>query len=74
MRKTFTFLGDIMVRYNKKYSFRMNQDLKNNLKKFCEDFNIKESEYVRKSLEKCLIYDMMNGGKLPNFNTFSNNA
>ena len=58
-----------MVRYDNRYTFRMNQDLKNTLKKFCEDYRLKESEFVRNSVEKCLVNEMQNRGKTPEFNS-----
>ncbi len=56
-----------MIIYDNHYTIRMNQDLKNSLKKYCDEFRLKESEFVRNSIEKCLISEMQSRGKEPNF-------
>ena len=56
-----------MVRYDNRYTFRMNQELKNSLKKYCEEHKLKESDFVRKSIEENLISEIQSRGVEPTF-------
>ncbi len=63
-----------MVRYDNRYTFRMNQDLKESLRKYCEENRLRESEFVRKSVERTLMSEMQNGGRTPDFHPIYANA
>ena len=63
-----------MVRYDNRYSFRMNQDLKESLRKYCGENRLRESEFVRKSVERTLMSEMQNVGRVPEFPTLSKSA
>ena len=56
-----------MVRYDNRYTFRMNQELKNSLKRYCEEHKLKESDFVRKSIEENLISEIQSRGVEPTF-------
>ena len=63
-----------MVRYDNRYTFRMNQDLKESLKKYCEENRLRESEFVRKSVERTLVSELRSDGRTPDFNPIYANA
>ena len=63
-----------MVRYDNHYTIRMNEDVKKTLRKYCEEFRVKESEFVRNSIEKCLVSEMQNVGRVPEFPTLFKTA
>ena len=63
-----------MVRYDNRYTFRMNQDLKESLRKYCEENRLRESEFVRKSVERTLMSEMKNGGRNLDFHPIYANA
>tara|TARA_B100001057_G_scaffold422796_1_gene444535 strand:- start:76 stop:234 length:159 start_codon:yes stop_codon:yes gene_type:complete len=52
----------------------MNQDLKESLKKYCEENRLRESEFVRKSVERTLMSEMQNSGRKSDFNPIYANA
>ena len=58
-----------MVRYDNHYTIRMNEDVKKSLRRFCEEFRVKESEFVRNSIEKSLVSELKGMGKKPDFPT-----
>ena len=55
------------MRYDNRYTFRMNQELKNSLKRYCEEHKLKESDFVRKSIEENLISEIQSRGVEPTF-------
>jgi len=56
-----------MVKYDYQRSIRMTNEVKDSLEQLCEEFRLRESEYIRLSLEKCLYADMQNKGMKPTF-------
>ena len=56
-----------MVRFDNHYTIRMNEQVKDSLKRYCEEFRLKESEFVRNSIEEKLVSEMQNVGRKPNF-------
>ena len=63
-----------MVRYDNHYTIRMNEDVKKTLRKYCEEFRVKESEFVRDSIEKNLVSELNSIGKKPDFPTLFRTA
>ena len=41
----------------------MSEDVKNSLRRYCEEYRVKESEFVRNSIEKNLVTELNNIGK-----------
>ena len=58
-----------MVRYDNFLRIRMNEEVKNTLRKYCLESRVKESDFVRNSIEKCLVSELKNKGEKPNFPT-----
>ena len=58
-----------MVRYDEYLRIRMNEAVKSSLRQYCEEYKLKESEFVRNSIEKCLVSELKNKGQEPNFPT-----
>ena len=58
-----------MVRYDQYLRIRMSEQVKNSLRSYCEENRLRESEFVRNSIEKCLVSEMRNKGQEPNFPT-----
>ena len=63
-----------MVRYDNHYTIRMNEKVKDSLKRYCAEYRVKESEFVRNSIEKCLVSEMQNVGRVPEFPTLFKSA
>ena len=63
-----------MVRYDNSYTFRMNHDLKESLKKYCEENRLRESEFVRRSVERTLISELQSDVRKSDFNPIYGNA
>ena len=63
-----------MVRYDNFLRIRMNEEVKNTLRKYCAESRVKESDFVRNSIEKCLVSEMRDKGLEPNFPTMYANA
>ena len=58
-----------MVRYDNHYTIRMNEKVKDSLKRYCAEYKVKESEFVRNSIEKNLVSELNSIGKKPDFPT-----
>ena len=56
-----------MVRYDEYLRIRMSESVKNSLRKYCEENSLRESEFVRNLIEKCLVSKMQNNGQEPTF-------
>ena len=56
-----------MVRYDNHYTIRMNEQVKDSLKRYCEEHKLKESDFVRKSIEENLISEIQSRGVEPTF-------
>jgi len=52
----------------------MNQDLKESLKKYCEENRLRESEFVRKLVERTLMSELRSDGRTPDFHPIYANA
>jgi hypothetical protein len=66
-----------MYRVSMNYSpvLLVSNEVKDSLEQLFEEFRLRESEYIRLSLEKCLYADMQNKGMKPTFeNPFGMNA
>ena len=63
-----------MVRYDEYLRIRMSESVKNSLRKYCEENSLRESEFVRNSIEKCLVSEMQNVGRVPEFPTLFKSA
>ena len=63
-----------MVRYDNRYTIRLNEQVKDSLKKYCEEFRLKESDFVRHSIEKTLVSEMQYVGRKPEFPTIFQTA
>ena len=56
-----------MVRYDEYLRIRMSESVKNSLRKYCEENSLRESEFVRNSIEKGLVSEMRDKGQEPTF-------
>ena len=63
-----------MVRYDEFLRIRMNEEVKNSLRRYCEENRLRESESVRNSIEKCLISEMRDKGQEPSFPSLDSSA
>tara|TARA_A100001015_G_C14550777_1_gene541485 strand:+ start:388 stop:582 length:195 start_codon:yes stop_codon:yes gene_type:complete len=58
-----------MVKYDYQKSIRMNSDVKDSLERICEVHKIKESDFIRLSLEEKLLKEMNKVDIKPSFST-----
>ncbi len=58
-----------MIKFDYQRSVRMTEPVRQSLEKVCEVYRVNESEYIRTSLEKCLISDMEKNGIEPTFSS-----
>ena len=60
-----------MKKYTYQSSVRMPEEVRDCMSRVCENYNINESDYIRKSVEQLLVNDMQSRPELfPNNNYY----
>ena len=63
-----TVLGDkIMNKFNYQRSVRFSEPVKQSLQEICDAISVNESDYIRQSVQRCIVNDMQQVGLEPKF-------
>ena len=63
-----TVLGDkIMKKFKYRASVRLTEPVKQSLQEICDTYSLNESDYIRQSVQRCIMDDMQQEGLEPKF-------
>ena len=56
-----------MKKFDYQRSVRFSEPVKESLQEICDTFRVNESDYIRQSVQRCLVNDMAQQGIEPKF-------
>jgi len=56
-----------MKKFEYQRSVRFSESVKESLQEICDAFRMNESDYIRTSVQRCIVNDMQKQGLEPNF-------
>jgi len=56
-----------MKKFDYQRSVRFSEPVKESLQEICDTFRVNESDYIRQSVQRCLVNDMVQQGIEPKF-------
>lgn len=63
-----TVLGDILMnKFEYQRSIRFTEPVQQSLQEICDAISVKESDYIRQSVQRCIVNDMQEVGLEPKF-------